>query len=236
MRADRSPSGDDIPQIFNFGWTYELPLGPGKPFAGSTTKIGRLLIEGWKISGNFNAESGVPRNINGPCNNLTCRVNVVGDPNSGRGSKSRYQKEQQWWNPNAFQAVFGSDPAIIALATSGTHQQKDAHDEFWRFGTAGFTLGNARSPGFWDVDMAVTKDFRISEAKYFQLRVESYNALNHQSLGLPSYAPFSTPNWCLPPNPDGSVDAVHQFGCQFGRITAVQRDPRAFQFAVKFFF
>jgi hypothetical protein len=38
---------------------------------------------------------------------------------------------------NAFQAVFGSDPAIIALATYGTPQEKDTRDEFWRFGTAG---------------------------------------------------------------------------------------------------
>jgi hypothetical protein len=229
-KADRSLSGDDIPQIFNVAWTYELPMGPGKAFANSTTRAGRLLLGGWKISGNFNAESGVPRTINGPGNSLTSRVNLIGNPSAGRSGKSRYALEQQWYNPNAFQAVFGSDPAIIKLATTGTAQQKDAYNEFWRFGTAGYTLGSARAPGFWDVDMAMTKDFKISEAKYFQFRAEAYNALNHQSLGLPNTS------WCLPPNPDGSVDAVHRLGCQFGRITAVQRDPRAFEFALKFFF
>jgi hypothetical protein len=30
------------------------------------------------------------------------------------------------------------------------------------------------------------------------------------------------------------VDALHQFGCQFGKITNVQTDPRAMQFGVKF--
>ena len=85
-------------------------------------------------------------------------------------------------------------------------------------------------PGFSDMDAALSKDFRVSEAKYFQLRVESYNALNHQSLGLPNT------NWCLPPNADGSVDAVHQAGCQFGWISGVQRDPRAFEFSLKFVF
>ena len=146
------------------------------------------------------------------------------------------QQEQQWWNPNAFQAVFGSDPAIITLATNGTPQEKDTHDEFWRFGTAGLRLGNARTPAFWDMDLSLSKDFRISEAKYVQFRAEAYNALNHQSLGLPNYAQYSTPTWCLPPTPDGTVDAVHQFGCQFGRITSVQRDQRAFQFGLKFVF
>ena len=56
-----------------------------------------------------------------------------------------------------------------------------------------------------------------------------YNALNHQNLGLPNT------NWCLPPNPDGSFDGiVRQFGCQFGKITNVQTDPRAMQFGAKF--
>jgi len=68
------------------------------------------------------------------------------------------------------------------------------------------------------MDMALSKDFRVSEAKHIQFRAKAYNALNHQSLGLPSSAHLNS----NPPNPDGSVDAVHQFGCQFGRITSVQ--------------
>jgi hypothetical protein len=178
---------------------------------------------------------GVPLQITGPSNNLTNRVNLIGNPNAERASKNRLQEEAQYFNPNAFEAVFGSDPTAIALATTGTPAQKDAYMQngsypFWRFGTAGNRLGNARSPGFWDMDLALSKDFRISEVKYIQIRGESFNALNHQSLGLPNTG------WCLPPNPDGSVDAVHQFGCAFGYIDSVQRDPRSFQFALKFVF
>ena len=40
-------------------------------------------------------------------------------------------------------------------------------------------------------------------------------------------------NWCLPPHPDGSTDAVHQFGCQFGRITNTQIDARNLEFGLK---
>jgi hypothetical protein len=88
---------------------------------------------------------------------------------------------------------------------------------------------SARAPGFWNTDMSLSREFHLSEAKYFTFRWEVYNALNHQNLGLPNL------NYCLPPNADGSVDALHQFGCQFGKITNVQTDPRAMQFGVKFY-
>jgi hypothetical protein len=41
---------------------------------------------------------------------------------------------------------------------------------------------------------------------------------------------------CLPPGPNGETDTVHQAGCSFGRITNVQTDPRAMEFALKLFF
>ena len=78
--------------------------------------------------------------------------------------------------------------------------------------------------------MSLSKDFRIFESKLLQLRMEAYNVFNHQNFGLPST------NWCLPPNSDGSTDAVHQFGCQFGRINNVVSDPRALQFGLKIVF
>ena len=242
--ADRGLSPDDIPQVLNFAGTYELPFVRG---AWPTAGWARQLIGGWKLSGNLNVQSGVPLQISGPCDNLEsiirsqnywvgpCRPNLIGNPSAGRGGKSRNQMEQQWFNPNAFEAVYGSDPTLIYALTNGVYPNGTAFnpnnvDALWQFGTAGYRLGNARAPGFWNIDTGLLKDFRISESKYFEFRWEVYNALNHQNLGLPNTG------WCLPPNPDGSVDVIHQFGCQFGRITNVQTDPRNMQFALKFFF
>lgn len=78
--------------------------------------------------------------------------------------------------------------------------------------------------------MTLAKEIRVSEAKYFQFRWEVFNAFNHQSLGVPNT------RWCLPPGPDGQIDLVHQFGCQFGKFTNVQTDPRAMEFGLKFVF
>ena len=103
-------------------------------------------------------------------------------------------------------------------------------DEWWRFGNMGLRHNSVRAPGFWNLDMTLSKDFHLTEQRYFSFRWEVYNALNHQNLGIPDT------NFCLPPTADGSVDLVHNFGCQFGKITNVQTDPRAMQFGLKFTF
>jgi hypothetical protein len=235
-KPDRALAIGDTPQILNTAFSYALPFGPGRAFGSAATGVVRHLIQGWKITGNFNAQSGLPMAISGPANSLTSRVNLIGNPTLGQADKTRAQLQQQYFNPNAFEAVFGSDPQAIALATRGTPDQKDAFQAadgsfpFWRFGTAGLRLGNARTPGFWNMDASIGKDFIVSEYKRFEFRANTFNAFNHQNLGTPNTS------WCLGPNPDGTTDLVHRFGCQFGRITTIQTDPRAWQFSLKFIF
>lgn len=224
---------DDVPQVLNIAVNYDLPLGKGKPFLNRPGPVEKVL-GGWKLVQNWNFQRGVPMVFSAPGNGISGLPNLIGDPSKGRGSKTRQQLENQWYDPAAFEAPFGSDPALIKAVSTGVNPDGtpvdfNTLDAWWRFGNSGMRPPTGRAPGFWNVDMTLAKDFHLSEAKYFQLRWEVLNAFNHQNLGLPDT------NWCLPPNSDGSVDAIHQFGCQFGRITNVQTDPRAMQFGLKFF-
>jgi hypothetical protein len=166
--------------------------------------------------------------ISGPCDNLQseeaddlCRVNVVGNPGFS-GSRSKAQKIADWINPTAFEPVFGSDQNFWLNYNS-------ADPRAWLFAKSGPLLPNFRGPGFWNLDSSLGKEFHFTEHKYFEFRWDMFNALNHQNPGQPSTG------FCLPPLPDGTVDLVHQAGCQFGRITDIQTDPRAMEFALKFF-
>ena len=236
--ADTALSPDDIPQILNLAGTYELPFGPGKRFLNGTGPASKLA-SGWKWSQNWNFQTGVPLVFGGPCNGLTgaigvCRPNLVGSLSQGRGSKSRPQLETQYFDPSAFQAVFGSDPTVIkevstGLNPDGTPFNYNAFDPWWQFATSGLRPPSGRMPGFWNSDMTLERDFHVSESKYFQFRWTVFNVFNHQNLGIPNT------NWCLPPLPDGTTDLVHQFGCQFGMITNVQTDPRSMEFGLKFY-
>jgi hypothetical protein len=217
VAEDRAVAFNDIPQILNLAATYQLPFGVGRSFLNRKGVLNRL-VGGWNFTPNFHAESGLPLSIYGPCNGITCRPDLVGNPKAVPGG----QNENDWINAAAFTPPFGTDQAFWA--------NPDPNDNrWWLFGTAGTRLPMLRSPGFWNVDTSLAKQFRFTESKYFELRWELFNALNHQNLAPPNTG------YCLPPGADGETDLVHQASCSFGRITNIQTDPRAMEFALKFF-
>jgi hypothetical protein len=223
---------DDIPQVLNLAVTYQLPFGKGKAFL-SRGGWADKIAGGWNLTQNWNLQSGVPMLIgSSACNSISCRPNLIGNPAAGRSSKNRQQQEEQWFNAAAFEAPFGSDPAVIQAATTGSLPNGDpvsTLDAWWQYGNIGTRPPSTRMPAFWNADFTLSKEFHLSEHKYFQFRWEMFNALNHQSLGVPSSG------WCLPPGADGKTDAIHIFGCQFGKITNVQTDPRSMEFGLKFY-
>jgi len=222
IRADRALALNDMPQMLNITPAYELPFGLGKPFLNQKGPLNAILGN-WRLMGTFNAESGVPLSITGPCDGLqseigVCRPNLVGNPRAVSGG----QNINDWINAAAFTPSFGTNQSFWA-------RPDPTASNWWQFGNAGERLSGIRSPGFWGLDASLGKQFHVSETKYLDFRWEVFNALNHQNPGMPNLG------YCLPPNTDGSTDLVHQAGCSFGRITNVQTDPRAMEFALKFF-
>ncbi len=220
--SDIALTSDDIPNVLNIAGSYQFPVGRGKTFL-SHNRFADLALGGWTLTHNWNFQNGIPLLVTAPCNGIQseigiCRPNLIGNPNKSAGTQN------QWLNPNAFEAAFQTDPAVLTAA------DPSIYNSWWQFGNMGLHNNAVRGPGFWNVDMSLSKDFHISETRFFSFRWEVYNALNHQNLGLPNTS------WCLGPNADGSTDLVHQFGCQFGKITNVATDPRAMQFGLKFQF
>jgi hypothetical protein len=215
---DRSIGYDDIPNMFNVAFSYDLPAGKNKQWLHSGGPVA-AVVGNWRLAGNFNAQSGVPLSITGPCNQVTCRPNIVGNPRAVPGG----QNANDWINAAAFQPVFGNNQSFWSNPNLNAPQE-------YVFGTAGEYLPYLRSPAFWNLDASLIKDFHFTDTRYVQFRWELYNALNHQNLGLPNT------NYCLPPGPGGETNLVQQAGCSFGRITNVQTDPRALQFAIKIYF
>jgi len=95
---------------------------------------------------------------------------------------------------------------------------------------AGF-LGNLgrntlAGPGFFDVDMALARNLRITESMLVELRVEGFNILNHPNFGLPGQLLFS--------GIDQSGNGIPNPTA--GQITQIVGTARELQFALKFRF
>ncbi len=82
------------------------------------------------------------------------------------------------------------------------------------------TLGNTGrntilGPGYWNFDVAVSREFRIRETQRVELRAEAFNVKN-------SFRPA---------NPQTALNNPN-----FGLINQSQGDPRIMQFAFKYLF
>ena len=80
-----------------------------------------------------------------------------------------------------------------------------------------------RGPGFFNTDIALLKDTKLSERFRVQFRAEFFNIFNHENFGLPSVSVFSS---------SGAINA------SAGLITSSNANstPRQIQFGLKLIF
>jgi len=166
--GERSLSSFDIPQVLQFSYTYELPIGKGKLIGGSLNPILNGIVGGWRTNGIWRFNSGRP--IEPMLNSAFSqslptygaqRPNLIGTPHRNRG------KDSVWIN-QYFTTTDGSDflaqPAQYAL------------------GTAPRTLGKVRDPGASNADLSMFKEFglgAIREGMRLEYRLETFNTFNH---------------------------------------------------------
>ena len=80
--------------------------------------------------------------------------------------------------------------------------------------------GQARGPGFSNLDSSIFKNFHFTEQTYLQFRAEAFNTFNNPQFGQPSQSNYTTTSTTAP----------------FGEITSLRNGPRLFQLALKLFF
>jgi hypothetical protein len=158
LDRNRALAGYDRTHMFVMSWVYELPWGKGKPFA--LSGFADAVLGGWRVNGIYSAYSGTPftvsasgASLNTPGSNQTAdqigEVKKIGDVGPG----SQYYDVTAFRDPN-FQRPAGT----------------------FRFGTMGRNA--LRGPGFQKADLALFKDFQITERFKLQLKAEAFNFTN----------------------------------------------------------
>jgi carboxypeptidase family protein len=149
----------DIRHRFALSSVYDLPAWGKSGFVHKVTK-------GWRLSAIFQAQSGFPFTISvfGDTANAgtllgenPIRANYTGQPIFGPGTHTA----ASWFNTAAF-----ATPAAFTFGNVGRN--------------------TVYGPGRQTLDLALQREFVITENMKLQLRAEAFNALNHTNLGTPN--------------------------------------------------
>jgi outer membrane receptor protein involved in Fe transport len=205
-RVGYGPSNDYRNHVFILTEVYQLPFGRGKRWGSNFNRAADLLIGGWSINSATNFSSGLPFTPTlsscGPSSDVNpCRPNVSGSVNDG--TRSGTPTAAGYW----FQTTGG-----VQLKTAGATVGPWSQPTLDTFGNVG--RNNFRGPKFFNTDLALFKDFGITERAKAQFQFQFFNVFNHVNLDLPAA--------CVDCSNGGSITSI-AYGSQM----------RALQFGLK---
>ncbi|HEY1805639.1 MAG TPA: TonB-dependent receptor [Terracidiphilus sp.] len=208
--ADDGLAGYDIKHNLTGTGVYALPVGRGKQYFSSTSRVMDEIIGGWKLSTAAVAYSGFPANILGGSSNSN---------SYGPNRANKYVKMKIVGRTHA--NWFGTDPSATPCTTAGS--KLNSLGGACAFGVPATNTfgtsknGSVRGPGYFNLDMSAFKDFHLFENHTVGFRFDAFNALNIVSYG----------------NPDTGIGDSH-----FGNVSlqGVRSVERHLQFSLKYSF
>jgi hypothetical protein len=200
FRADYDRCENLAAQMFKLSGEYSLPFGKGALVGGNANPLEDAVIGGWKLDPIWISQSGILANIScqgtiggianapgqftGPwfqtgSTGWSCGAPLVKGVNPyGPGANDHARtKVTGYWNSAAFTA-----PAY-AVTSVGSQ-------DFTPYGVRGNQI---YGPGWYDVDLAAHKDFKVTENSRLQITAMAINAFNHVHLNNPSTGNYTQP-------------------------------------------
>jgi Carboxypeptidase regulatory-like domain/TonB dependent receptor len=161
LELDRGRADTDQRHVFGMSLNWQLDYYTG----GSA--VARNILNGWSVSPIIKIRSGQPFTVtNGNVDanldgNTNDRAQLIGDPHLDNPTAER------WFNT----AAFVQNRVVTGVATDGASPRN-------------FLDG----PGFRVVDLAISRDFKMSERFKLRFRAEGTNVFNNVNLGQPGAA------------------------------------------------
>ncbi|HWO31152.1 MAG TPA: hypothetical protein VNO32_20345, partial [Candidatus Acidoferrum sp.] len=188
LPCDKGPSIFDVRNNVTVNAVYELPFGPGKPYLNARGALGKL-VGGWEFSSIGLWHTGHP---------LTVQMdlsNTITNPNSAfvGNFPSTYLlpdgNDQTSQRPDVIPGISptlpggGHNGLPLINPAAFTAPPVDANGNFLRFGDA--PNGQIRALDSWQIDLALTKETKLTEHVELEFAVQAFNILNHVQLGDP---------------------------------------------------
>jgi hypothetical protein len=216
-KADYTLQPGDRRQNFRTNGTFELPLGPQKLLLSNSSGVLARMLEHWQMSWIFDMSTGNPSNIIaqnmlyangvpdivGPFDPKSAKVQWKGNDFSGNYFGNAYTKVR---DPQCGSIAAGLQSFCTLNAVSDSTGRVVLQNP--QPGTRG-TLGQRviELPGFWSLDMAMSKAFQLTESKRLRFRIDALNVFNHAYpvLDNPSFGGGTA-------NPTLDLNSTLQFG------------------------
>lgn len=161
LGADRGLSNFDYRHRLSVGYTYQLPIGRGRPFLNSNGPVVEHILGGWQWNGIVTAQSGAPTTP--VLNTATANTGTFTRPD--RRCNGNLPESEQTIDRFFDVSCFVNPPPFT-------------------FGNSGRNL--IIGPGLVTWDFALEKNFRLREKLGLEFRSEFFNLFNRANFGLPN--------------------------------------------------
>jgi hypothetical protein len=161
LHRNEALAGYDRTHIFQFYAVYGSPFGHGQHWM--THGPGAMILGGWSLSPILSRDSGTPFSVTTSGSSCNCPGNT--------------QTADQVAPNVAILGGHGSnspyfDPMAFAAVTAV------------RFGSTGRNI--VRGPGYFNVDVSLARDFKLTERLKLQFRAEAYDLTNTPNFANPA--------------------------------------------------
>ncbi|MDQ3254419.1 MAG: hypothetical protein M3R15_11015, partial [Acidobacteriota bacterium] len=168
-RNFRGPSNFDRPHVFVVNGNLELPFGTGRRLLNDG--VLSTVFGGFQVTAITFVRSGTPFSLSLPAN-----VDLLG-VGGGSSAQSLSARGPLRQIAPRFGGTFVDDPSLITVPAPGTEGNLGRN----RF----------RNPRFQNHDIALFRNFRITESSRIQFRAELFNWINHPVLNGPVANPVA---------------------------------------------
>jgi hypothetical protein len=208
QRESYANSGFDLRHVINANAIYQMPFGRGHMLGRNLNRGLDAAFGGWQLSGVYRWNTGLP---------LTTPIDDARWPTN--------------WNVQTATTQITNVPVCVDRTVAklfGCGMTVAAYQSF-RNAFPGETgqRNFLRLPGFTDVDLGLTKNFKLTERFGMQFRWEVFNVANFQQFGAldQSRTGFGI----------GADPAVRnlQPAKNFSNFTGIQGSPRVMQFGLR---
>jgi len=167
LKAEHGISANDATHRLTTAIIFDLPVGRGRWIGGGMNNIADAIVGGWSLESFITLQSGQPIAIvmadGGRLTDGNQRPNVTcSQLRTGINFHEAARTGAPYLNEACFQ-----DPGDNVAGNGPRH------------------FSNLRGDGIRNLDMSLTKEFKIRERAQLQVRAEMFNLANHQRFAFP---------------------------------------------------